>query len=148
MPYEKILVPTDGSPGAMKAVDEAIDLAEATGATVHALYVVDAGAVSAELDASVLMESFEELGRTAVADVRERASERGFESVQTTVRTGVPHEEIRAYAAAHDVDLIVMGTHGRTGLDRLLLGSVTERIVRTADVPVVTVRFDDEASAQ
>lgn len=62
----------------------------------------------------------------------------------TAVEQGVPHEEIIAYADDHDIDMIVMGTQGRTGLDRVLVGSVTERIVRMADIPVVTVRLNDE----
>ena len=62
----------------------------------------------------------------------------------TAVRRGDPHETIIEYADDVDADVIVMGTHGRTGLDRRVLGSVTERTVRLSDVPVLTVRADDE----
>jgi nucleotide-binding universal stress UspA family protein len=58
---------------------------------------------------------------------------------------GDPYEEIIDYAETEGVDMIVMGTHGRSGLDRFLLGSVTEKVVRTADAPVLTVRLSDEA---
>jgi nucleotide-binding universal stress UspA family protein len=64
--------------------------------------------------------------------------------VVTAVATGTPHTEILEYADEHDVDLVVMGTHGRTGVERHLLGSVTEKVVRMADAPVVTVRADEE----
>lgn len=59
----------------------------------------------------------------------------------TAVEHGLPFEVIRSYVTDHDIDLISMGTHGRTGLDRMLLGSVTERVVRTSEVPVLTSRL-------
>lgn len=62
------------------------------------------------------------------------------ESTRSAPSDGVPSEEILDYADANGVDLIVMGTHGRTGLPRLLLGSTTERVVRLFDAPVLTVR--------
>jgi nucleotide-binding universal stress UspA family protein len=57
---------------------------------------------------------------------------------------GTPHTAILDYAEEHGVDLVVMGTHGRRGFDRFLLGSVTEKVVRTASVPVMTVRVGEE----
>uniref|UniRef100_UPI00387E9FE4 universal stress protein n=1 Tax=Haloarcula regularis TaxID=3033392 RepID=UPI00387E9FE4 len=57
----------------------------------------------------------------------------------------MPYQAIQAYVEDNDVDLVVMGTHGRTGLERYLLGSVTEKLVRTAPVPVLTVRAPEEA---
>lgn len=77
---------------------------------------------------------------TAVA---EKGDERDI-PVETDVRRGNPHREILDYADEHAVDLVVMGTHGRTGLDRYLLGSVTEKVVRLSNVPVLTVRATDE----
>jgi len=60
--------------------------------------------------------------------------------VTTAVERGIPHETVLEYAVANDVDLVVMGTHCRTGLDRVLLGSVAERVVRRSPVPVLVVR--------
>jgi len=60
------------------------------------------------------------------------------------VEWGEPYESVLDYADEHDIDIIVMGTHGRTGLDHHLLGSVTEKVVRTSDVPVLTVRASGE----
>jgi len=65
-------------------------------------------------------------------------------SVVSEIISGSPHKQLIDYAERHGIDLIVMGTHGRTGLDRYLLGSVTERVVRTADMPVLTVRVTDD----
>ena len=68
-------------------------------------------------------------------------------TVEASVLSGRPHRAIVDYAAEYDVDLIVMGTHGRTGLDRYLLGSVTERVVRLSDVPVLAVGEEAEDEA-
>jgi len=65
-------------------------------------------------------------------------------SVVTAVRTGAPYERILDYADQEGADMVVMGTHGRTGVDRYLLGSVTEKVVRTADIPVLTVRAEED----
>ena len=74
------------------------------------------------------------------------AQERGLES-EAVVKTGVPAEEIAAYAAELDAEMIVIGTAGRTGLEKRILGSVTDKVVRTAPVPVVTVRPDGRIDA-
>jgi nucleotide-binding universal stress UspA family protein len=68
----------------------------------------------------------------------------GVESVTTDVRPGTPHREILAYVEEHDADLVVLGTRGQTGLERYLLGSVTERVLRSSPVPVMTVRQPED----
>ena len=142
--YDEILVPTDGSDASELAIEHAIDMARTYDARLHALYVVDTGAYSTlDAGAEMLLDSLEEEGEAAVNRVEERADDAGV-SASTEVTAGTPHRAILDYAEDHDVDLIVMGTHGRTGLDRYLLGSVTERVVRTADVPVLTVRMESE----
>jgi len=138
--YETILVPTDGSDGAMAAVTHAVDLAGVHGATVHALYVVDVrmSPVSAGMDHDDVVALVDESGERPTAAVLDRAELAGVPAVEA-IRHGVPHHVIREYAGAEDVDLVVMGTHGRTGIEHALVGSVTERVVRTVDVPVLTV---------
>jgi len=142
--YERILLPTDGSKATDAAVERALDLAATYDAELHVIYVVDTAAVPTEVAADSILESLEEAGERVVADVEERAADAGVETVVAAVEYGTPHRVIREYADDNDVDLIVMGTHGRTGLDRYLLGSVTEKVVRTADVPVLTVRMPHE----
>lgn len=143
--YETILVPTDGSPHADAAIEQALDLAERYGATLHALYVVDvnypyADFGTAAVNWEAVTEAKENQGEQATGEVRERGEAAGV-PVETEVRQSTSiHRAILDYADDHDVDLIVMGTHGRRGLDRYLLGSVTEKIVRVADVPVLTVK--------
>lgn len=146
--YDTILVPTDGSENAEAAAEHAVGLAEAFDATVRVLNVVDAAALVGgmdEFDAGPEVErALESAGEGAVGTVAGMASEAGLD-VTTEVLTGRPHRSIADYAAEVGADLIAMGTHGRTGLERLLLGSVAERVVRTSSVPVLTVAEDGPA---
>lgn len=145
--YERILAPTDGSDAAAAAIEEGIDLARRDDAELHALYVVEpiplggftAGPGPAGAEWDDVVEEQREEGAVATADVADRASESGLEVVEA-IKHGKPHEQILEYVDEHDVDAIVMGTHGRSGADRLVLGSVTEKVVRQSDVPVLTVR--------
>lgn len=140
--YSKILLPTDGSEGAEVAVDHALGLAEKYGAEIHILYVADIR-INSTADIWVnLLGELEEIGRKATEKISDKAEETGIESFTEVIR-GIPHEEINLYSEENNIDLIVMGTHGRTGLDRILLGSVTEKIIRTSGIPVLTVGRED-----
>lgn len=142
--YERILVPTDGSDHALAAARRAFDLAEQYGATVHALYVVDTDigwlTVSKSEVRDPLREVGEDAGRPALAD------EFDIELI-TDLREGMPDEELLEYVDDENVDLVVMGTHGREGVRRRLVGRVTERVVREATVPVMTVTETSDADA-
>jgi len=127
------------------AVDHAVAVAEACGAAVRVLSVVDTSVLAAQTEVApsdVLVESLQERSEDAVDGVAERFEEAGL-SVETAVIRGTPAQAICADAEEHNVDLVVMGTHGRSGLDRVLLGSVTERTVRHASVPVMTARSEE-----
>ena len=143
--YDTILVPTDGSDGARAALGHALDLATTFDATVHTLFVVEQ-VYAADVGTERILEAMRAEGTRAVEQFAERAEAAGVASV-SDVRTGTPHREILDYVEEHDVDLVVMGTHGRTGLDRYLLGSVTEKVVRLSDVPVLTVPRPDVDAA-
>ena len=143
--YDRILVPTDGSDQSERAFEQALDLALTYDAELHLLNVVDVSSLAGEFDSVAVVDSLEESGRKMTHRLRDRAEEAGVETVETLVREGVPYSTILDYADDNDVDLVVMGTHGRTGLDRYLLGSVTERVVRKSDVPVLTVRSAPES---
>lgn len=147
--YDRILVPTDGSPAADAAVEHAVTIADRFDSTVHALYVVDATAYST-LEAGgneIVVDALEEEGRNAVRRISDAADEADLPVIEA-VESGAAYSSILEYADEEDIDMIVMGTHGRQGLDRYLLGSVTERVVRTADQPVLTVRMDDDAELE
>jgi nucleotide-binding universal stress UspA family protein len=150
--YDTILVPTDGSEGAEAAARHGLHLATAFDSQMHLLSVVDERPYSsalADLDPAIgeQREVFEQQATEAVERLEELVSDSSV-TCHTAVENGIPHEAIQSYVAEHDIDLVSMGTHGRTGLDRLLLGSVTERVVRTSDVPVLTTRHepDDRSS--
>ena len=146
--YEAILIPTDGSKGSERAIVNGLDIAQQYDATVHALYVIDTaellevGYSGNRSDFEATIEPLEDEAKRAVRDIGERARQHDVDVI-TVVREGVPYETIMEYVDEADVDLIVMGTHGRRGLPRYLLGSVTEKVVRVADVPVLTVRMHD-----
>jgi nucleotide-binding universal stress UspA family protein len=147
--YERVLVPTDGSDTAERAVDHALAIAEAFDGELHALTVVDVGAVASSSDivpSDTVIESLTDRGEAAVADVAERADERGVEAV-TEVRREFPGSGILGYTREHEVDIVVMGTHGRTGLGRVLLGSTAERVIRRAEVPVCAVPAEGRQDA-
>lgn len=144
--FETVLVPTDGSDVANAAANYAIDLADGTDAALHVVHVVDIAVTSPLGESAAVLTELEETGKEAVDDVLDRADDAELRSVQASVLSGSPARSILDYIADHDIDLVVMGTHGRSGLERYLLGSVTETVARLADVPVlsVPVRSDDE----
>lgn len=138
--YDRILVPTDGSDGSAHVALQAIDLAEQYGATVHALYVVN-DHLLARLEQRA-GEALTEQGEQAIKRIESMARAHGVEAV-TELREGDPADAILAYADEIDADAIVAGTHGRSGVERRLIGSVAERLVRHADCPVMTIRLPE-----
>jgi len=117
-----------------------MSLASQYHARIHGLYVVDwepSGLV--EEEKSIVVDRHHEEGAAAVASVEEAAGSAGV-AARTSVVEGDVHRHIVGYADDVGIDLIVIGTHGQRGLDRLILGSVTERVVRSSPVPVLTVR--------
>lgn len=139
--YERILVPTDGSEGSAHVALQAIDLAAQYDAEVHALYVID-GSIRSLFPEVGSGGSLEEQARKAVDRVTKLASVHGVETAEE-IREGDPADEILAYAEAIDADAIVAGTHGRSGVERRLIGSVAERLVRHAACPVMTIRLPE-----
>lgn len=141
--YNCILVPTDGSAGMGRVIDHASELSRAHDADLHFLYVVDsAGFASLPMENSweSVTAMLRDRGEAALEDAVERAR---ADRTVTAIVEGAPSREIVAYADREGCDLVVMGTHGRGGLNRILLGSVAERVVRTAHVPVTTVRVGE-----
>ncbi|WP_158059472.1 universal stress protein [Halorussus halophilus] len=138
--YDRILLPTDGSEQAEAATEQAFELARNFDAELHVLFVVDSSAFASEVDATLVTDELEAYGTRTLETVVKRAEDAGVSEIESAIYFGTTHEEILAYAEKVDADLVVMGTHGRRGLDRYLLGSVTERLVRMSEVPVLTVR--------
>lgn len=140
--YTNVLIPTDGSEGAESATGTGLALADRFGATAHTLFVVDERFVAAHYDQAV--EEAEREAERALDRVERQGRDLGID-VEKHLRRGIPHEEILDTIEACDVDLVTMGTCGRTGVDRFLhLGSVTERVVRSAPVHVLTVPIQSD----
>jgi len=146
--YDNILVPTDGSEAAQNAVEQAVDLAERYDATVHALYVVDVDATNLTLGTEQVdrirqgrideMPEVQAEADEATGQVADAAAARGV-PVEEHVTAGSPSRAIRNFVEDHDIDLVVMGSHGRSGLSRVVLGSVAEKVLRRTRVPVLVV---------
>lgn len=144
--YKHLLLPVDGSELSLRAAENGIALASALGARVHALHVVVPlpavpflNEIIATSDAEYT-DSAEEAGARFLAAVRQRADGAGVPcqcSLETDPR---PHHAIVAVARREGCDLIVMGSHGWRGLDRLLMGSETQRVILESDVPVLVNR--------
>ncbi|MFP9059775.1 universal stress protein [Natrialbaceae archaeon A-chndr2] len=141
--FDSILFPTDGSERSTDAIDRCLALADALEATVHFLTVIDD-------DRTETLRSVVDTGanpaseRTELADehletLATRARADGHEVVVATT-SGKPATEILEYVKTGGIDMVAMGTAGRSGFERAILGSVTDRVIRTAPVPVVTVR--------
>jgi nucleotide-binding universal stress UspA family protein len=139
-PYSDILVPTDGSEGAESAIGPAVDIARTYDARVHALSVIDTMTMGVDARSGVILDALEESAQSAVDTVEEQATRASVSAVEPAIQHGSPYRGIRSYVEEHDIDLVVMGTRGRSGIERYLLGSVAEKTVRTSPVPVMTVR--------
>ena len=139
--FEKILVATDGSKHSERAASVGIELARLSGGKVTALYVADTSKMG-HLPDDMLLYSIRELlikeGKEAVGYIGKLADEAGV-SFESAVAEGNPGEEILGHAEKGDMSIIIMGSVGRTGLDKFLLGSVAEKVVRNSKIPVLTV---------
>ena len=144
--YHEVLVPTDGSELMAEVIERAVDIAGQYDAGIHALYVANTGAIGAldVEDHERIDKLLEERGQKAVEEVASAAAEAGIETT-TAIQRGTPHQRITQYVENHDdVDLVVMGTHGRSGLRHIMLGSVAENVLRHTTVPVLLVRVGSE----
>jgi nucleotide-binding universal stress UspA family protein len=144
--YSKILIATDGSEHTKKAVEYGIELAKIAEAKLHAVYVVDTAAfASIPMDAAWenMYELLKQEGDEATGYVADRAKSEGIE-VERANLEGNPADEIIKYSEQNSINLIVMGTLGKSGLDRFLLGSIAEKVVRNSKIPVLVVQGKKE----
>ena len=143
MAFNKILVPTDGSEYTKAAVRKAMELAKLSGGKVTALYVLDQTILTnMPMDTAVMnvYNTLEKEGKEAVDFVRDLGAQESVE-VEVVIKEGTPVKVILDESANYDI--IVMGTLGRTGMSKLLMGSVAERVVRASQCPVLVVRAED-----
>ena len=143
--FRHILVPIDGSQNSVQASELAFRMAKLSGAHVTVLYVIDSAVLdeiarfSAQQRAEV-REELHENGRQYLAYVEGLAQQENL-TVQQEIREGIPYEEIVVLATAVGVDMIVMGHVGQRGPRRILIGSVTERVIEFAHCPVLVAKL-------
>lgn len=150
MTLKNILVATDFSEPARAALEHGKDLARTSGATLHILHVIqeiptyygsEVGFAATKIEENIQIAAQRELDSTVGPE------ESGLAMKTATLRAPNVAHAINEYAAAHNVDLIIVGTHGRGAISRFLIGSVAERLVRSATRPVLTVHADESGFA-
>jgi nucleotide-binding universal stress UspA family protein len=155
--FRRILVPHDGSPFAEQVLPHIIDMAGPLQAEIHLIEVIpdpNPAVYSADLEAGagvpIAVEAIDEAqdelreqGKSRLEELARGLADRGISAVWT-VTNGDPAREIIKYEAANEIDLVAMASHGRTGLTRALLGSVTDAVLRGGGKPVLVVRAKEE----
>lgn len=142
--YKRILIATDGSDNSRKAAEEGVELAKALGAQVIALNVVNEVIIASAVrqlgsDRKVVEDRLKTAGQKAVDDIKAMAANAGV-PVDTIVRIGAPANAVIDVAGAEKADLVVMGSHGESGASKLLIGSVVQKVLYWATIPVLVVR--------
>lgn len=145
--FKEILLPTDGSQGVEEAINCAVSIARKYDARIHVLHVVESPSLKeygAFFALPEMMKELRQAGTEIVSKTVQFAHDSGFDNISSDLADGYPGEEIIRYMKEHQIDLIVMGTHGRRGINRVVLGSIAEEIVRRSEVPVLTIRMSED----
>jgi nucleotide-binding universal stress UspA family protein len=142
--YKRILIATDGSDRSKKAAEEGVELAKALGAQVVALNVVNEVVVASAVrqlgsDRKEVEAKLKTAGQKAVDEIKKMGDAAGVK-VDTVIRIGAPANDVIDVAGAEKADLIVMGSHGESGASKLLIGSVVQKVLYWATIPVLVVR--------
>jgi nucleotide-binding universal stress UspA family protein len=152
--YKRILIAVDGSRTSRGAFDAALHLAASFGATLRAYYVVENTPMYFEApgyDPGILLKQFVQQGKELTVELTQAMRERNVNG-DVTVGEASPNDDVPTLvlkaAADYHADLIVMGTHGRRGMQRLILGSVAERCVRQSTLPVLLIPSAASQEAQ
>jgi nucleotide-binding universal stress UspA family protein len=142
--FQKILIATDGSAKSNVAANKGIELAKSLGAQVIALYVVNEVVIASAVrqlgsDRKEVEGKLQEAGQKAVESIKKRGDQLSV-NVEPIVRIGAPAEIIVSTAGSENADLIVIGSHGESGVSKLLIGSVVQKVLYWASIPVLVVR--------
>ena len=145
MEISRILFATDFSEGSLHALPYAVDMAKRYGSALYLVHVIyDVTKTTGWYVPHVSIdEIYKDMEQSAKTELEKCFIDemRGFKNIERIVLKGVPYEEITKFAAAQKIDLVVLGTHGRKGIDRMLFGSTAEQVVRNAPCPVLSVRL-------
>lgn len=139
---KKILIPTDGSDCSLRAAELGTSLAKMLGAKILVIYIIDT-VILAEItkgaEEEVIEKELKEKGERYLKYIIKLAEKEGLKA-EAILAKGEPHDQIVHYARSEGADLIVMGTYGKRGAERILIGSVAERVIEYAPCPVLVVR--------
>jgi len=146
--FKRILIATDGSELSQKAADSGIELAKLSGGHVVALQVVprypvsyfEGGATISPTEITRIEKEWADIGKATVDKLKAQAEAAGIQATTVTTHSDMIAEAIIAAAKKHECDLIVMASHGRRALTRLLLGSETAHVLTHSDIPVMVLR--------
>ncbi len=142
-PRRQILIAIDGSETAKEAADFGVEMVGCSGAKVYVIYVIETTPYrSVPLDqiwSNSVLEEYEKEGHEATSYVEKIAKDAGME-VESRVLKGNPAEKIVTFAEDNNIDMIIMGSLGKGGYERLVMGSVSEKVMRHAKIPVLVVR--------
>ncbi|KUY55132.1 universal stress protein [Burkholderia sp. RF2-non_BP3] len=151
--YTNIMVATDGSPSANRALDEGLRMARLCGARLFAVYVVDKSTLfvyGGRMEPEALLDEIRRHGAAILRDADRTISRAAVNGETEVIETEFGQdvaERLQRYVVDHAIDLAVIGTHGRRGVRRLVLGSVAERFLRASSCPVLLVRGEDTSPA-
>jgi nucleotide-binding universal stress UspA family protein len=147
MKVERILYATDFSEGASHALSYAVDLAKRYNAKLYILHVIYDFTKATGIHVPHIShdELYKELNQWAGKEMDSCCTEatRGLQNLEKVVLKGIPYDEIIKFANSEKIDIIVIGTYGRSGLERIIFGSTAERVVRRAPCAVITVRVPE-----
>lgn len=139
--FSRILLPTDFSAPSEKAAGYALQIARRDSAILQVVHVVN---VNADISAFFVTSALESMIEEAEINVKkfQAKSLKGYKNIKTAVLTGVPHQQILNFVRKNKSDLVIIGSHGKGSVDRFLVGSNTERVLRKAGCPVLVVPPD------
>ena len=142
--YDRILIATDGSARSKVAAEHGIELAKSIGASVLGVYVVNEVVVASAVrqlgaDKKEIEEKLQTQGEKALGEIKKMAEAAGV-AIDTTIKSGAPANMVIDVARTEGADLIVMGSHGESGVTKLLIGSVVQKVLYWASCPVLVVR--------
>jgi len=145
MEIKSILFPTDFSDGSAQALQYAVDMSKRYEAKLHVVHVIHdvVRATGWYVPHASVNEMYKDLEKSAKKELDRFGVDElsTLKNIERTVLMGVPHEEVINFATKNKIDMIIMGTHGRKGLDRIIFGSTAAQVVRYAPCPVLTVRL-------
>lgn len=137
---KKILVPTDGSDHARKAIGHAADIAAKYKATVYLIHVIPPLHIMPEVDIEKIQDNQQKFAEQIIEEAERELKKTGIASYQSTILRGQPAREIIEFARKNGVDMIVMGSHGAGKVETLMLGSISNKVCHLAECTCVTVK--------